>query len=70
MNIYIHWILVLSAVAGIVGFLAYTLEVLQGRVKRSTPWSGLDSYQIWRAVLTLVSIFIFLITLVVGAIIK
>ena len=70
MNIYICWILVISACAGIVGFWAYTLEVLQGRVKRSTPWSGLDSYQIWFAVLTLVSISIFLASLVVGAILK
>ena len=70
MNIYIHWLLVLSAVVGIVGFWAYTLEVMRDKISRFTRWSDFDSYQSFVAWMMIGGIITFFITLVVGAILK
>jgi len=67
---YIHWIMVLSAVAGIVGFWAYMLEVIQGRIQRYTTWAELNRYQTEVAAVVIASPIVFIGALNVGAILK
>jgi hypothetical protein len=68
--IYINWTLVISAICATVGFWAFTLEVIQGRIRRRTSWSELNHYQMEVAVLTILGCTVFLGTLIVGAILK
>jgi hypothetical protein len=68
--IYINWILVISAICATVGFWAFTLETIQGRIQRRTPWSDLNHYQIELAVLTILGATVFVGTLIVRAILK
>ena len=70
MNIYINWILVISACAGLVGCWAYTLELIRGKVNRYTTWKELDSYQWFIAAIMLGGAGVFLATLIIGALIK
>lgn len=62
------WILIVSGAVSIVGFWAYSLELLQGRVARDTRWSELNSYQVELVFITLGSVSVFLLTLLISVI--
>jgi hypothetical protein len=68
--IYINWILLISGVCAAVGFWAYMLEVIQGRIQRRTSWSELTFYQREVAALIILGSTVFLGTMIVGAILK
>lgn len=67
---YLNWVLLISMVCAIVGFWAFTLELIRGRVHRRTTWKQLDSYQREITAFTIVGAATFLTTLIIGAILK
>lgn len=69
-NLYVNWALVVSDCISAVGFWAYTLEVIQGRIKRKTRWSELSSYQRELAFMTLLGLMVFLLTLIIHVVLR
>lgn len=63
-------ILLVAGITTLVGFWAYMLEVIQGRVGRYTTWCELSGYQFEIALMTIVGSITFIVTLIVAAIIK
>lgn len=70
MNQYVAWTLIISGCASAVGFWAYTLEMIRGKVSFSTRWKDLSGWQLETFVLAVGGLLIFLGALIVGAILK
>lgn len=64
---YVNGILVASAVGWFIGLGAYSIEMIQGRVKFSTKWSELTPYQLDMWLLGMISAATFLGTLIYKA---
>lgn len=70
MSSYLVWTLIISGSVSVIGFWAYTLEMLQGRITRFTRWQDLNSWQLELVIMTAGGVIVFLLTLIVGAIIR
>ena len=70
MNSYIAWVLVISGCTGAVGFWAYSLEMIRGKVTFATRWKDLERHQLEFFILAVGGLFVFLGALVAGAILK
>lgn len=68
--IYVNLVMLISAVCAVVGFWAFMLEVIQGRIQRATTWSELNFYQREVAALIILGSAVFVGTMIVGAILK
>jgi hypothetical protein len=66
----INWILVISTVAVIGGFSAFSIEILRGSIRRRTRWTELNSYQLTVAVLAYGGSIVFMGTLIVGTVFR
>ena len=67
---YINWILVISGCCALVGFWAYTLEMIRGNVTFSTRWKDLAGWQLETFVLAVGGFLVFLTALIVNAILQ
>ena len=70
MNSYIDWILVISGCIGAVGVWAYTFEIIRGKVTLATKWKDLTGHQLEVSILAVGGALVFLVTLIVGVILK
>lgn len=57
----------ISGCVGVVGFWAYTFEMLQDRITRFTRWRDLNHYQLELTVMMVGGVIIFLSALILGA---
>lgn len=70
MSSYLIWTLIISGSVSVIGFWAYTLELLQDRVAWSARWRDLNSWQLELVIMTAGGVIVFLSTLIVAAIIR
>lgn len=64
------WILLISFMTAVVGFWAWTLEVIHGDVDNNTTWSELNTAQWEYSIMMIGGSLVFIISLIITAIQK